>query len=474
MRKFITIILFVFVLSTSSYAATELSLHKCIELTKLNNKRLIQADLEVKQYKQDYNNVRGRLFPQLSLSAGYQYKKTELPESAQMESSDLTTMLDSLVGGATANNEILYGNDQIIAGYVDGALNNLMPSSVQKERSAFAQIKLDQVIFMGGKLINGINVASKLYHLQEKKYFLTKQDVIYDAIANYYSTKLARMVWKIKREALSTAQKHYEQVEAMYAQGLVSEYDKLRANLEVKQLKPQVLDAKKNYQLALKNLKNYVGISDTTDLFLTTDISLPSIEVEYNKAIEEGLQNRIELELADLNVEVNKVNYRYEKGNFLPQIGFSAEYNYFGQNESRIESEDWGNYYQLGVGFSMPLFTGLSNTAKKAKARHALKQAKISRQDLREKIGLDIKNSVLQVQSDLENVESQKENVQLAQKALNIAETRYENQLANQLEVFDAQLNLQSAKLSHLNAVYKVIMSYEKLKKAIGRKLYQE
>ncbi|MBS3742343.1 MAG: TolC family protein [Candidatus Cloacimonetes bacterium] len=472
MKRLITLTFVFIVIATAAVNARELSLQEAIELTKIHNKKLQKAEQEVKEYKQDYLNVRGKLFPQLTLSAGYQYKKTELPESSQMGSSNLSAMIDSLATPGTANEKILYGNDRTMAGYVDGALNDMLPSSVQKETSAYGSVKLDQVIFMGGKLINGITVASKLYHLQEKKYFVTKQDVIYEAISNYYGTKMAKKVWKIKREALSTAQKHLEQVQNMYEQGLVSEYDKLRANLEVKQLKPEVLNAKKDYQLAVKNLKNYVGITDTTELILISEIELPKIDIDYNDAIQEGLRNRVELELADLNVEVNKVNYRYEKGNFLPQIGLSAEYNYFGQNEKKIESQDWGNYYQVGIGFSMPLFTGLSNTAKKAKARHALKQAKISRQDLKEKIELDIRNSVLQLKADLENIESQKENVELAEKALKIAEARYDNQLANQLEVFDAQLNLQSAKLSHLNATYKVILSYEKLRKAIGRKLY--
>jgi len=472
MKRLITLTFVFIVIATAAVNARELSLQEAIELTKIHNKKLQKAEQEVKEYKQDYLNVRGKLFPQLTLSAGYQYKKTELPESSQMGSSNLSAMIDSLATPGTANEKILYGNDRTMAGYVDGALNDMMPSSVQKETSAYGSVKLDQVIFMGGKLINGITVASKLYHLQEKKYFVTKQDVIYEAISNYYGTKLAKKVWRINQEALNTAQKHYEQVQNMYEQGLVSEYDKLRANLEVKQLKPEVLNAKKDYELATKNLKNYVGITDTAQITLTTDIQMPDLDIEYDNAIEEGLRNRVELELAELNVEVNKVNYRYEKGNFLPQIGLSAEYNYFGQNEKKIESQDWGNYYQVGIGFSMPLFTGLSNTAKKAKARHALKQAKISRQDLKEKIELDIRNSVLQLKADLENIESQKENVELAQKALTIAEARYDNQLADQLEVFDAQLNLQSAKLSHQNAIYKVIMSYEKLRKALGRNLY--
>jgi OMF family outer membrane factor len=119
----------------------------------------------------------------------------------------------------------------------------------------------------------------------------------------------------------------------------------------------------------------------------------------------------------------------------------------------------------------MPLFKGFSNTAKKNKARHSLKQAQLDHQNLKELIETDVKNSFLQWQTDLEKVKVQKQNVALAKKGLQIAKARYENQVSSQLEVIDAQLQLKTAKLSFTNAIYSSRISYEKLRKAMGRKL---
>ncbi|MEA2104416.1 MAG: TolC family protein [Candidatus Cloacimonadota bacterium] len=469
MRKVIIVALFVILFASSVAARMQLSLQDCIRLAKQNNKTLQQAEQEVRKYEADYNNVRGGLFPQISLSGGYQYKRTELPKSAVVEMPAISSQLSSLSDTTIVNDNTLYENEEIIASIIDGAFEGLMPKKVQKENSAFGQVKLDQVIFMGGKLINGINIAGKLYHLQERKCFLVEQDVVYNAIDQYYQQKLAREVVIVKVEALSIAKKHFMQVSDMYEQGLVSEYDMLRAKLEVQKLKPDILRAKKNSALAMESLQNYIGIEEF--ITLTDEIELPEIEINFSDAVRMGLKDRVELELAELSVEVNKVNLRYEKGNFLPIIGFNAEYNYFGQNSTKIKSDNWGNYYQLGIGFSMPLFTGFSNTSKQAKARHSLKQAQIEQKALKEKIKLDIVNSSLQLKTDLKSVEVQQENLQLAETGLRIAESRYDNQVSTQLEVFDAQLMLRSVKLSYLNTVYETIMSYEKLKKAIGIEL---
>ncbi|MBN1948280.1 MAG: TolC family protein [Candidatus Cloacimonetes bacterium] len=437
------------------------SLEESIDLARAGNKQLATAREEIGVYRQMYNEVRGNLLPQISLNAGYQYQQTRLPDSAIPPLSDLLSELD----------EYATYNDSTIADYLDTVVNGMIPYEVQKEYSAFGQIKLDQVVFLGGKLINGINIAGKLYHLQEKKYFLTEQEIIFETIRLYYQTKLAEKLVDIQRDALIFAEAYQQQVNEMFEQGLVSEYDQLRARLEVQKLRPQLLEAEKNYRLIRESLLNHLNLP-SSELVLTSDIEIPvPLEITLEEAIAEGLANRTELELAEINLEVNRVNLRYEKGNFLPNIGISAAYNYYGSGEKKIESEGWGDSYELGIGFSMPLFTGLSNSARIQKARHTYRQAELNLRDLEEKIVLDITSSYQQWLADMEKVVTQQENVELAGKGLIIAQARYENQVSNQLEVIDAQLQVKSARLSYLDATYQAAVSFYQLRKALGREI---
>jgi outer membrane protein TolC len=442
-------------------AQLSLTLSESIELALQNNKQLLKAREEVLKYKQDYNNVRGNLLPQISLAGGYQYGHTRLPDSAIPPS---MLLADELTDEATTD-------DSTIADFFDYSLAALIPEQETDEYSAFGQLKLDQVVFMGGKLINGINIAGKLYHLQEKRYFLVEQEVVFNAKDLYYKTKLAGEVLEIQREALSYAQDYFQQISNMFEQGLVSEYDMLRAELEVQKLKPEVMEAEKNNKIAQENFSDFLGL-ETNELILSDAIELITMEdIMLNNAIDEALENRMELELSAINVDVNKVQLRYEKGNFLPNIGISAEYNVFGADAEKIESDDWGNSYQVGIGFSMPIFTGFSNSAKIKKAKHSLRQAELDRKDLQEKIELDVTNSFLQLETDLEKVETQLNNVNLAERGLEIAEARYNNQVSNQLELIDAQLQLKIARLNLMNVKYSAVTAYEKLLKAMGRNL---
>jgi outer membrane protein TolC len=62
----------------------------------------------------------------------------------------------------------------------------------------------------------------------------------------------------------------------------------------------------------------------------------------------------------------------------------------------------------------------------------------------------------------------QTENIRLAERGLQLAQVRYENQVGIQLEVFDAQLTLQTIKLQYYQSIYEIISADRNFKKSIG------
>jgi len=448
-----------------------LSLDDAIAQAKEHNRALQKARENIASIDADYRNVRGSFFPQISLSAGYTLSKTWLPDSSVMPGDYVSGMMntsDDLSTPYGLNDTLLTDNDETLAGLIDG----MLPAKESEEASLAAQIKLDQVVFMGGKLINGLRVAGKVRTITRKNYFLIEQDVIYQTTDMFYMAVLAERVVAIQQEALDTAEQHLSLVEDMYAQGLVSEYDLLRAKLEVARLRPELLNARNNLHLAMESLQDQIGW-EGGEMQLEGDIVLPAMDVpSLEDAIAEGLTNRIELDLSSIQVDIKDVLYRTERGNYLPNIAISAEYDKFtAADDFNIESDDYGDKWQVGIGFQMPLFTGLSNTAKAAKARHELNKARLDHNQLMDNIELDVRNSWQKLQYSLQNVSAQQENIDLAAKGLTIAEARFQNSVGIQLEVLDAQLQSKSTRLQYLQAVYQATMDWEALQKALGRSL---
>jgi outer membrane protein len=453
-------LLILILLSLFAGVINAISLDECVALARKNNKVLLAAREDIVMADQTYYEVRGMLLPQLSLQGGYQLNTTWLPKSSIPSAFDFSESLD----------ENASPNDSILADILTGFTNSMIPDKVMKEGSVAAQIKLEQILFSGGKLINGINAVNRYRSIQKLKYKLLEQDVVVKTTDMYFQTVLAGKVVDIQQEGLDTANLHLDRVILLNREGQVSEFDLLRARLEVAKINPELIKAKNMYDLALTAFKKQIGYTDEYLILDQELTNLPPIEqIELDSALALAEKQRLELELASIGTEISHIRYKAEKGNYLPVVGLTAGYSLFtAANKYIIESNDFGTSLSAGIGFSIPIFTGLSNSAKRSYAKHAYKQTQILEDDAREWVALEVKQTWQNLQNALESYNVQRENIRLAERSLQLAQVRYDNQVGIQLEVFDAQMMLNSIRLSYYNSVYDVISANQKFKKAMG------
>ncbi len=439
-----------------------ISLEESIAKARQNNKNLLMAMEDVKKAEQTYNDVRGSLLPQLSLQGAYGLSKTYLPPSALPSAFDVMSGLDS-----TATD-----NDNYLGAVVENMVNSMIPASPSGEGSFALQLKLDQVLFLGGKLINGIRAVDRYRSIQRLRYSLEEQDVVLQTTELFYQCMLAKKLWEVQKEGLQIANRHLQRVELFQSEGQVSEFDLLRARLEVAKLQPQVLQAENTYDLALAAFRKQIGEADSQHVPEGEFLLPEEHKISLEEATSLGLKQRTELELADINSQIMQIRYNAEKGNYLPNVALSADYSLFtAADDYGIQRDDFGKKYGLSIGFQIPLFTGFSNTSKRNYARHDYQQAKLQQRDAEELIALQIRQDHQKLNNSWENYRVQAENIKLAQRSLELAQVRYDNQVGIQLEVFDAQIMLQSIKLQYYQAIYEIISADHNLNKSLGIKL---
>lgn len=440
-----------------------ISLEESLQMAKSNNKTLLMAKEDVFKADETYKDVRGNLLPQLSLQGAYSLSKTYLPDSAVPSFGSISSYLDD----TTASD-----NDYILAGAMDAMISSMIPSSPKNEGSLALQLKMDQVLFLGGKLINGIKAVDRFRSVQKLRYSLTEEQIILETTKLFYQTILAGKLAEIQAEGLKTAQRHLNRVEVFNQEGQVSEFDLLRARLEVAKLQPELLAAQNQYELALAAFRKQIG-TDDPDVVPDGEFVLPeSFKISLEDALAAGKKNRTELELVDISTQIMQIKYNAEKGNYLPNVALSADYSlYTAADELAIQRDDFGSRFSVGIGFQIPLFTGLSNTSKRNYAKHDLIQAKLQQRDAEELIELQIKQNHQKLEHAWQNYEVQQQNIRLAERSLELAQVRYENQVGIQLEVFDAQIMLSAIKLQYYNAIFEVIAAERDFQKSIGNPL---
>jgi len=301
---------------------------------------------------------------------------------------------------------------------------------------------------------------------------LSKQETIFKVRRLFYDVLLTEQINEIQNDAFMIAEDYYTLIQNKFNTGFASEYDLLRAELEVENQRPELIEAKKNYDLSIDALKNFIG-SNNENIQINGKIELPELDTfNLETVTDEGLKTRIEIILAELNRDIYKVQYKNEKMNFLPQLFLKGNLNSFTSTDDySVESENFGTQASISVGFQLPIFTGLSNHQKIKKTRAEYQVARISYEDLINNIRIQIRSDFLNYENELEKLKTGDYRVILAEKALKIAQSRYQNQIGTVLEVTDAQLNHKTTKLNYLNQVYDIIKAYDTLKKSIGRDL---
>ena len=456
MKKTITVLLLLTLMLSSMYA---IDLENSITKAKQNNKELLMAQEEIRKADESYKQVRGTAYPQVNLKGAYGLTKTYYPDSAIPPKMDITAGLD----------DSPTDNEEYLAGVINNVVNSMIPTSPAEAGSFALQLQMNQIIYSGGKLGSGIKAGNYYRQLQRLNYKIKEQDVVLKTTELFYQCLLAQKLWEVQEDGLQIARRHLERVELFNQEGQVSEFDLLQARLGVAKLEPQVLKAKNDYELAVSAFRKQIG-EEESDIVPEGEFILPGkMEITLEEATEQGLKQRDEIELIEINAQLKELQYKVEKINYLPNVALSADYSlYTAADEYAIQDDDFGHKYGISLGFQMPIFTGLTNTAKRDYARYDYQKAKLQRRDTEELIALQIKQDYKKYYHAWENHNVQTENIRLAERGLQLAQVRYDNHVGIQLEVFDAQLTLQTIKLQYYQSIYEIISADRNLKKSIG------
>jgi len=436
-----------------------ITLKESIDLGLKKNKEIKIAEKEIAESKMDLNISKAKLFPQVSFTAGVQYKREDLPADELPVKVNIANNLDNLASH----------NDSLLANTMSFISNAMIPEKVSTTTGFMGDLEINQVLFAGNKIVNSIKISKKLLEIKENNLHLKKNEIRNKITNSYNSILLLQKVVEINKEALTLANNHLEQVQQMYKNGLVSEYDLLRAKLEKSKLEPNVIDAKNNLSLAVTSFQKLIGISE--DPKITGDLQIKVIKFDEEDAyVKEGLKNRLELKIAEDYSQIMSKSVDINYGSFLPNFILKADWQlYSGLDDMNFKKGEFGNTATVQLGFQYNLFSGKSDLANLKKSKISLRKSRITTSNLKDLLTLQIKSNFKNCKKEMANLNLNKENLQLAKKGFSIANARYENKVGIQLEVFDAQLQLKTAKLKYFQSKYNLIKAENDLLVSIGK-----
>lgn len=328
-----------------------------------------------------------------------------------------------------------------------------------------ANVVLRQTLFSPG-VRGGIRAAEQYRQLTETAYAAGEQAIISTAKKMFHQTLLLEKVVELARDAEGNAHENYLNVQTKYANGVVSQFELLQAEVRWKNAVPETEKAQRNLELALNNLKTWAGLPVDEPLVLEGGVEKVP-DLPEDPKFEKILSSRPDFNSLQWEEKLRQTNMDVKRAAFIPTLSANLVYS-FSSQANRFRLDNRNNLFTAGLTLSVPLFTGGYNSAQVAEARIELDKSRLRIEKARDEIHNEVADVYLRLKEARDRIASATATQETAQKAFAIAETASRSGIITQLELKDARIGYDQAKLNTYAATFDYLAAYFDWEKATG------
>jgi outer membrane protein TolC len=332
-----------------------------------------------------------------------------------------------------------------------------------------ATFQLSQLIWAGGSVGAGLDVARRFTSASRDQLEETKADLTLQVRTAYLNAVLAAHLHEIAVDSRDVADDHLRQVQAFYEAGTSSEFDLLRARVDRENREPAVVQAANGAELALLELKRLANIRADQPVLLTTELEIDSVAIDEEE-LSRHLSSRPALHAAQEAVAMREGAVKVYRGQLLPSVrlfgnmGFQA----FPENMAPPGFDQWREDWNVGLAVSWNPFDGFRTRGMIGEAQALLRLAHVQEAQLREGLEMELTAALAEYRRTQAQLSVTEETVGLAERTLELADVRFANGLSTQLEVSDAALLLDQARVNHVQALHDYVKALALLERTSG------
>lgn len=319
-------------------------------------------------------------------------------------------------------------------------------------------------------LYKSIQLNNKDVELALESARSSRLDLVNQVTKAYYQLLLAQDSYDVLLKSYKQAQATLDVTTSKFNQGVVSEYDKIRAEVQVYNLKPGVISAENAINLTRMQLQVLMGLDVDQPVAVEGNLS------DYEKdmyadvlRVDTSLVNNTDLKQMDVQRQMLQKTLKLNKTAFMPTLSFTSQLSWMSMAENmKFKDYQWRPYATLGFTLSVPIFHG-SDLFKVKQSKIDIQQVNYNFVNLRRNVTLQVRNYMDNIQKSVEQISSNKEGVMQAEKGRTIAVKRYEVGAGTILELNDSEVALTQAQLTYNQSIYDYLTAKADLDKVLGK-----
>ena len=422
-----------------------LTLEECRDLSIKNNKELQISGEKVRVAGYEKQAAVTKYFPQVSAMGTYMRNQKDI----------------NLVDGTT------------VAG-----LNQLLPMDVSGffhldiQNVWLGTVSLVQPVFMGGKIIAYNQITRYARELAESMNDLKLQDLIYKTDETYWQVVSLVNKKKLADSYVSLLRKMDGDVQAMIDEGVATPADGLSVKVKLNEAEMAQTKVDNGLSLSRMALAQLCGLQLDEPVKLA-DENIESLDntIDTNVAVnvEEAFLNRQELKSLDYAVRIYEKKEKIALAEVLPNVALTANYLVTNPNSFNGYKNEFAGMFNVGVVVQVPLSGWWEGTYKRNAARAETHIRQLEFEDAKEKIELQVNQSVYKVNEAGKKLTASARNKEKAEENLRHATLGFDEGVIPALNLMEAQTAWVSAQSSLIDAQIEVKLTDIYLTKAMGK-----
>lgn len=295
--------------------------------------------------------------------------------------------------------------------------------------------------------------------------FKDARDTVVLVVATLYMQAVAAASRiEAAKAQLDTAEALYRQATDMKAAGVVPAIDVLRAQVELQSQRQRFIAYQNEFEKGKLHLVRVIGLPDGQDIRLTD--TLPTIrpqEFNIEGMIQKAYQSRMDYRELEARVRTTEYVRKAAHSELFPSLSFQGDYGTLGTTPGSSHGT-----YLAAVSLNFPIFSGGRIRGEELEADALLARQRAQLEELKARIGFEVRGAMLDLKSASERVEVNQSAVDLAKEQDLQARDRFAAGVANNLEVVQAQEALARANDSYISSLYSYNVAKVFLARAIG------
>lgn len=441
--KIVYLVTFLLLINVGNVNAQKktLSLTDALEFAKQGNKELQVQVLEEMYSQEITKETKGNLLPSISANAAYSYYVNR----------QVIFLPGSFVGTDIPVQDIAVGGRNTFNAYVSLYQPVFAPKTYQLAKAS---------------MINE--------RVENEKTSDLKSRVALQVSIRYLDILMMNRQLELLEQSLQRNIKALQDSRSLFAEGRSLQSDTLRSFIAVANLESSVSYLKNTIDVSGIDLKRLIGLEEPAEIELIDQLefNVNFSESEFHhidEALQIAEQNRTDLNVQKLLIELQQKNIKIAQAGLLPSLSLIGQYQLQAQaDDMRLDQYTWPSTFFLGLQLTIPVYNGNRTKYQINQAKIKTQQEEIQLINLKNGVKSELSIILSKWKEAISQLEIQEITVKSTELNYQMMETRFKNGLGSRLELTDAELALTQAKINSLNATYNLRKLHIELQHALG------